>query len=181
MKEHTLVRRYTQSLFAVGEKLGLTDRLREDLACAAGAWEDGDLRRVLSAPAILISDREKKDVLAALFASRLSEICMNFLSLLVDKNRTDILGACRDDFEALVYESRNIEVARVESAFPLSDAQRQRLTEALEKHLGKKLIVGSVTVNPELIGGLRVTVSDDVLDFSLSAAMTDMKRSLLSL
>ncbi|MBR4749200.1 MAG: ATP synthase F1 subunit delta [Abditibacteriota bacterium] len=181
MKERTLVRRYTQSLFAVGEKQGLTDRLREDLDRIAGAWDNEDLRRVLAAPSILISDREKKEVLGALFSSHVSQIAMNFLSLLVDRNRTDILGACREDFEALVYESRNIDVARVESAFPLTDGQRQRLTEALEKHLGKKLIVGSVTVNPELIGGLRVTVSDDVLDFSLAAAMTDLKRSLLSL
>lgn len=59
----------------------------------------------------------------------------------------------------------------VESATALDDASRQRVVDGLAKAHGPNLTI-SYTVNPELIGGLRIRVGNDVLDGSVQGRLT---------
>ena len=65
----------------------------------------------------------------------------------------------------------------IESAFELTDAQVDELRAALERRFGRK-IEATVTVNPALIGGARVTVGDSVLDGSVQAKLAAMSAQL---
>jgi F-type H+-transporting ATPase subunit delta len=58
----------------------------------------------------------------------------------------------------------------VESAVALDDASRQRVVDGLAKAHGPNLTI-SYTVNPELIGGLRIRVGNDVLDGSVQGRL----------
>ncbi|MGA0853283.1 MAG: F0F1 ATP synthase subunit delta [Luteolibacter sp.] len=58
----------------------------------------------------------------------------------------------------------------VESAVALDDASRQRVADGLAKAHGPNLSI-SYTVNPELIGGLRIRVGNDVLDGSVQGRL----------
>ena len=69
--------------------------------------------------------------------------------------------------------------ARIESAFPITDAQLADIRATMEKRFGKKL-EASVVVVPELIGGVRVIVGDEVLDTSIRARLDQMKAALLA-
>ena len=181
MNAASLERRYAESLFAVSEKHSLTEKVMEDLRLICGTCSDEALAKTLSAPSILVSDSEKKAVLRELFGGRVCGISLNFLFLLVDRKRTGLLKVFAEGFEALVYESRNVETCFVESAVPLSEEDPETLRQGLEARLSKKLILNKTAVCPSLIGGVRVTVKNDVLDGSIAAALTDIKRSLLSL
>ena len=59
----------------------------------------------------------------------------------------------------------------VESTIALDDASRQRVVDGLAKAHGPNLTI-SYTVNPELIGGLRIRVGNDVLDGSVQGRLT---------
>ena len=59
----------------------------------------------------------------------------------------------------------------VESAAALDDTSRQRVADGLAKAHGPNLAI-SYTVNPELIGGLRIRVGNDVLDGSVQGRLT---------
>ena len=65
----------------------------------------------------------------------------------------------------------------IESAFPLSDAQVAELVASLTKKFGHKL-KPEVRVNADLIGGVRATVGDQVLDGSVRARLSDMQTAL---
>jgi F-type H+-transporting ATPase subunit delta len=80
-------------------------------------------------------------------------------------------------FDTLKNEAEAVAKATIESAFELSDAQVTELRSALERRFGKK-IEATVTVNPELIGGARVTVGDSVLDGSVQAKLAAMRSQL---
>lgn len=58
----------------------------------------------------------------------------------------------------------------VESATALDDASRQRVVDGLAKAHGPNLTI-SYTVNPELIGGLRIRIGNDVLDGSVQGRL----------
>ena len=80
-------------------------------------------------------------------------------------------------FETLKNDAEATAKATIESAFALTDAQVDALRGALEKRFGRK-IEATVTVNPELIGGARVTVGDAVLDGSVQAKLAAMRAQL---
>ena len=67
--------------------------------------------------------------------------------------------------------------ALVHSAFPIEGAALDDLTKVIEKRFGSKLSV-QVALEPELIGGVRVVVGDEVLDTSVKARLEQMKVAL---
>ncbi len=69
--------------------------------------------------------------------------------------------------------------AVITSAFELSHAQVAELLSTLEKKFGRKLNP-TVTVDPSLIGGVRVVVGDEVLDTSVRAKLQQMHVALAS-
>ncbi len=68
-------------------------------------------------------------------------------------------------------------VAMVHVASPLSAAQRQRLTEALNGRYAGQVSINEV-IDPTVVGGLRVQVADDVIDGSISARLADLRQKL---
>jgi F-type H+-transporting ATPase subunit delta len=72
-----------------------------------------------------------------------------------------------------------VAAARIDSAFPLTDEQVAELKAALEKRFGKK-IEPVVNVDPELVGGARITVGDTVIDASVRAQLQAMANQLRS-
>ena len=80
-------------------------------------------------------------------------------------------------FETLKNDAESTAKATIESAFAMTDEQLADMQRALEKRFGRK-IEATVTVNPELIGGARVTVGDAVLDGSVQAKLAAMHAQL---
>ena len=67
--------------------------------------------------------------------------------------------------------------AEIFSAYPIEPAALADVMVALEKRFGRKL-AAKVSLDPELIGGIRVVVGDEVLDTSVKARLERMKVSL---
>ncbi len=71
------------------------------------------------------------------------------------------------------YERQGIKQAVVETTVPLTGEQQQRLSAAIQKLLGGPVAIQQQT-NPEIIGGLRITVDDVVIDNSLRGQLARM-------
>jgi F-type H+-transporting ATPase subunit delta len=80
-------------------------------------------------------------------------------------------------FDDLRNDTEGVATARIDSAFPLTDAQVAELKETLEKRFGKK-IEATVNIDPELVGGARITVGDTVIDASVQAQLQSMANQL---
>jgi F0F1-type ATP synthase delta subunit len=68
-------------------------------------------------------------------------------------------------------------VAHVSAAADLSDAQRTRLTEVLTRIYGHPVSL-QLHINPALLGGLNITVGDEVIDGTLSSKLTAAETKL---
>ena len=80
-------------------------------------------------------------------------------------------------YRQLDYERRGVRIAVVETAVPLTSEQEARLTQALEQLLGTPVVIEQQS-NPEIIGGLRVTVDDTIIDNSLRGRLQGMLASI---
>ncbi len=86
---------------------------------------------------------------------------------------TDTIG----DFARIAAELRSRLVANVESANALTDAQRDRLRSALSRQYGRDVHL-NVVVEPEVVGGIAVTVGDDIIDGTIRTRITEASRLL---
>ena len=123
------------------------------------------------------------DVLASVAktpsGAAVSEHAKNLVRMVIENGRLAALPAIAAQFQALVDAGTGTSQARIESAFPITDAQLADICSTMEKRFGKKL-EASVVVVPELIGGVRVIVGDEVLDTSIRARLDQMKAALLA-
>ncbi len=170
----TIARPYAEALFkasAAADGAALAAQLGA-LAEVAG---NAQLRQFADNPKV--SDSQVLDVIGAVVKAPLSAPVANLLRTMIENGRLAALPEVAAQFHALVNQQAGVSDAVIHSAFPIEPAQLGDVVAALEKRFGRKLNP-SVVVEPELIGGIRVVVGDEVLDTSVKARLQQMKVAL---
>ena len=124
-----------------------------------------------------VGAQQKKEIFEAAAGERFDEITRRTLSILVDSHREVLIGPIAEQFEELKNEHEKILRARITSAQPLSDAQRADIVSALERRYGKK-VEADLDVDPQLLGGARVQIGDQVIHASVRDALAQMAAAL---
>ena len=106
-------------------------------------------------------------------AGSLSAEQRNFVRVLAENERLDVLPEIADRFEALRNEFEGVVDARISSAFPLSDAQLDEIVGALQAKYGRT-VKASVNVDADLIGGVSIRVGDEVMDASVRGKLAQL-------
>ena len=119
------------------------------------------------------------DTIASLVKSPLNAEAKNFIAMLAENDRVALLPEIGAQFTVLKNAQEGAADATIHSAFDLSADQLNQLAAALEKKFGRKLNP-TVTVDPSLIGGVRVVVGDEVLDTSVRAKLQQMHNALVA-
>ena len=101
----------------------------------------------------------------------------NFVQVLVDNDRLGVVPAIRALFEDLKREQEGILEAQITSAFALDDEQQSRLVRRLEAKYQRK-VSAQVSVDPQLIGGVKIVVGDKVLDATVRGKLDAMAVAL---
>ena len=101
----------------------------------------------------------------------------NFVRVLVENERLQVLPEIRDLFVALKNEHEGVLEAEIASAFPLDDAALAALKADLAARLNAAINF-TVTLAPELIGGVRIAVGDEVIDASVRGKLANMAAAL---
>jgi F-type H+-transporting ATPase subunit delta len=167
----TIARPYAEALFKSGGDAAAAEQVSALAAVAA----DARLRQFAGNPKV--DAAQVYGVITAVVKTPLSTHVQNFLRAVLDNDRLDALPEIAAQFHALVNAQSGVSDATVYSAFSIDAAQLDGVVVTLEKRFGKKLNA-RVVVQPELIGGIRVVVGDEVLDTSVKARLEQMKVAL---
>ena len=101
----------------------------------------------------------------------------NFVRVLVENDRLQVLPEIRDLFINKKNGHEGVKEADIASAFPLDEATLASLTKDLEARFKAKINV-KVRLAPELIGGVRIAVGDEVIDASVRGKLANMAAAL---
>jgi F-type H+-transporting ATPase subunit delta len=174
----TIARPYAEALFAAARSGGA--------AGAAEGWLDAldQLAAVAAHPqvAVLVGDpklshAQTYGLLSGLLKGPLPGPVENFLHVAIENGRLAALPEVAAQFRRLKNAAEGAADCLIESAFPLAEAQVNELLWGLARKFGLKL-KPTVKVDAELIGGVRVTVGDHVLDSTVKARLDDMRAAL---
>jgi F-type H+-transporting ATPase subunit delta len=170
----TIARPYAEALFkavASGDAAAVSEQVGA-LAAVAGHEQ---VRQFADNPKV--SADQVFELISSVAQGGLSDAAKNLLRTVIANGRLAALPEVAAQFHALVNARGGVSDATVESAFAIEPAQLPAVVAALEKRFGRKLNAHVVVV-PELIGGVRVVVGDEVLDTSVKARLEQMKVAL---
>ncbi|MFJ9869789.1 F0F1 ATP synthase subunit delta [Streptomyces sp. NPDC101165] len=125
------------------------------------------------------STSAKIELLHRLLGGRAKPATERLVTRLVTAPRGRSLESGLESLSKLAAERRDRMVAVVTSAVPLSDGQKQRLGAALTKLYGRRMHL-NLDVDPEVVGGIRVQVGDEVINGSLADRLEDAARRMAS-
>ena len=170
----TIARPYAEAVFRVAQpaKLNLWAEVLSEMSQVAAVPE---FREIAGDPRY--ARAQLVDIFLCSLKVAVDAEAKNFISMLVENSRLALLPEIEQQFRELKNAFESTADAQIVSAFPMSDAQVNELLAALEKKFGRKLNA-SLSVDASLIGGVRVTVGDEVLDSSVSARLQNMQTVL---
>ena len=178
MADHsTVARPYARAIFEHAQESNALDDWAGRLAFWAAVASNRDMQARLDDPSL--TDARRGEMFASVVADGNDEAGRNFIDLLAANDRLAAIPDIFLMFEELRGEAQNEIEATVTSAYPLNDAQKAKLSEALSRRLERQ--VRLVTeVDPELIGGAVIRAGDLVIDGSLRGRADKMQHALAS-
>jgi F-type H+-transporting ATPase subunit delta len=170
------VRGYAIALLSIAEAEGVLDRVQDEFYAFARAIDHSeDLREALT-DAALPSER-KKAVIDELLGPRAHPLTATLVGFLVDAGQARRIGPIAEELAREAAHRSERTLAEVRTAVPLTDRQRERLTDALAKATGHPVEL-KVDVDPSVVGGAVVRVGDEVFDGSVASRLIEAKQYL---
>ena len=170
----TLARPYAEAAFQLARANSALGPWQQALDRMAAVAADAQMLDCIANPRLLSSQ------VAQLFldvAGSLSAEQQNFVRLLVDNERLQVLPEIRELYVELKNGQEGVQEADIASAFPLDDATLKNLVVELEARFQCR-IQAAVRIAPELSGGVRIAVGDQVIDASVRGKLAAMATAL---
>ncbi len=168
-----LDRRYALALYDACSEKGNIDQVLEELETIVEEITNNEgLIKITKHPQI--SKSAKKRIFKEIYEGKISQEILNFLLLLIEKERILYLKEKYNQFKLIHLERTNRVLAKVKTVVPLTSLQKETLQEKLEKTYRKEIILEE-EIDKSIIGGIIVMVGSDVIDGSVKNKLKDMK------
>ena len=171
-----LATKYARAIFEIAQEENKLDEYDKDLNLVrADVFSIPEAVTFFKNP--LVPHQAKKDLLIKAVKGEVSETVMNFLMLLVDKNRIGIFNEIYEIFTNLKNDAQGILVADVTTAFPLTKAQESKIGMKLAAVTHKRIQIRRHE-DKNILGGVIVRIGDKRIDGSAAGRLQALKSSL---
>lgn len=174
-EKSTIARPYAQAAFELANEGNALKAWSEMLELFAAVMDDAQMQTLIGNPKI-----EKQvlvDLILHVCEGHLTKAGENFIRVLADNKRLNILAEIATLYEQHRAEAERTIEAEIISAFPLSDAQQNDLVGALKKRLGREINLVTY-IDESLIGGAIVRAGDLVIDGSVTGQLEKLASAL---
>jgi F-type H+-transporting ATPase subunit delta len=178
MSSGSVAKRYAKAFFEVAAEKGQLDTIEKELQAIQQVMVDNPVfLQLLHHPQI--DKKVKKKEINTIFKGQISDITLDFVSLLIDGDRGDVLPSVTTHFVELANLERGIADALVTSVKPLTEAEKESIGAKFSEVVNKKIRIQNV-VDPSIIGGIIVKIGDRLYDGSVIGKLNRFKQSVLS-
>jgi F-type H+-transporting ATPase subunit delta len=171
----TQSRPYAEAIFEIAKDEKSLDIWVDDLSKVVSAMQEDTVRTLIDSPDL--SQRNKAEIFVSLFESEISKKVSNFVLVIGQANRLKLLEKVLENFKSLVALEKKQKNVTVASSYSLEQDQIERIKSALQKRTGSEINV-SVEIDKSLIGGIKISYEDQVIDLSLKNKLEALKAQL---
>lgn len=173
----SLAGRYASALFDLASEAGVVGKVESDLEKLSGALaESPDLAALIRNPEVSRADLAKATAALGKLL-KLHALTGKFLGVLSANRRLSQLPAAIAAFNTIAAAQRGEVTAEVASAHPLSSAQLTQLEQKLKAREGRNIKLRA-SVDPDLLGGLVVTVGSKRIDSSIRTRLNSLAHAM---
>ncbi|MEK6594935.1 MAG: F0F1 ATP synthase subunit delta [Pseudomonadota bacterium] len=173
----TVARPYADAVYKMAVANNSLSQWSKMLQLAAEIAEDEQVKLLIGNP--VVSAKQLGDIFLEIGRSKFNAEARNLVMLLIENKRVVVLSQISQLFEQLKARHEGVLEARIVSAFAIENRQLKKLVEDLEQKFKRK-IEAQVSIDPELIGGIKVEVGDEILDASVRGKLEAMAVALKS-
>jgi len=171
----TIARPYAEAVFKLAAESNALPVWSDALANIAGVVKDERVQACISDPKV--SAQQLEGLLLGVMGDKLPGEARNFVQVLVQNGRLELMPHIRTHFEALKREKEGVLEATIISALPIDDAQVKQLVAQLETKYQRK-VTAQVETDASLIGGVKIVVGDKVIDATVRGKLDAMAAAL---
>lgn len=171
----TVARPYAEAVFRLAKEKNALAVWSEQLVKLSALAGNAEVHACLANPGL--TGVQKADLVKSLLGGAADGDLSSFIDILARNERLTLLPQIQEFFESLKSAEDGVKEAVVFSAYPIDEAQTRNLLPTLEAHFQSKLRP-EIRVTPELIGGIKVVVGDQVLDTSVRGKLEAMATAL---
>ena len=171
----TIARPYAVAAYKLGKEQKALAKWSEMLGFATAVANNAQMQAYIQDPKVVSSDLQA--AFLKVCGEKLNENAQNLIKVLVEYGRLSILPAITSAFEELKAQDEGVLDAQIIAAAKISDKEVKDLVKRLETKFGKK-ITASVTVDPEIICGIKIVVGDTVIDASVKGQLQNLAYAL---
>lgn len=181
MAEHvTIARPYAEAVFKIateGNASGALVAWSDALANIDGVVADARVQACIGDPKVSLQQLE--GLVLGVVGDKLSGEARNFVQVLVQNSRLDLMPLIRAHYEALKREKEGVLEAKIISALEMSDEQVKQLIAQLESKYQRK-VTAQIETDTSLIGGVKIVVGDKVIDATVRGKLDAMAAALVN-
>jgi F-type H+-transporting ATPase subunit delta len=163
-----LGRNYARALFDLATETGSLDAVEADLRATRDVLFTDRAARAFLANRLIARPTKKR--LVTPFEGKIDGRLLILLFLLVNRGRTRLLGEITEEFERLALLARGMRKVKVISAFPLSDAEKARVTASLSARSAARVAL-ETEVRTSLIGGVGAASEGQEIEFTIEGQL----------
>ena len=165
MKNTLLIRRYAKAFLEYAIENKMTEQGLADLELLTSTLQSHrELRNILSQP--FLSKAKKETIITKIFEGKISDKTLNFIKLMLDKNRHEIIPMILVPYRELYYEYKNIAEVTITTAVKIDEPTQQKLIWFVKDKInGNVQIINKIDKN--IIGGFVINYLDYQYDRSV--------------
>ncbi|MBC6004794.1 F-type ATPase subunit delta [uncultured Clostridium sp.] len=168
--------RYAEALFQVGEESNSTEKLYNELKAVVDIINvNKEFSNILKSP--IVSKEEKKTLITNIFGSTLDNEMLNFMKILADKDRLNLLANMEEAFKALLNDKNNILEGVAITAVPMNEGEVNELQAKLSAKYNKTVVLQN-EVDKSILGGVLVRLGNEEIDGTVKNRLDKMKEQL---
>jgi F-type H+-transporting ATPase subunit delta len=171
----TIARPYAVAAYKLGKEQKALAKWSEMLGFATQVACDSNMQNYINDPKVLASDLQA--TFLKVCGDKLNVHAQNLIKVLVEYGRMPMLSAITSAFEELKAQDEGVLEAQIIAAAKPSDKEVKDLVRRLEAKFAKK-IDAKVSVDAELIGGMKIIVGDTVIDASVKGQLQNLTYAL---
>ena len=172
----TYSRPYAEAAYKIAVESNSTLLWAENLMILSEVIKDAEVKAIIASPRV--DDKKSLSFLNS-FLSKDDTSFSSFLSIMISNKKIYFLDEVYKLFNDMLLSDQEITIAEVETAFALTELQKENLSKTLMKQHAQKVQIKEI-INQDLLAGIKISVNNEVTDYSIRKKLNLMKEQIIN-